>query len=199
MDIRKYFISSPKTINLNETSWIIEGRIPNELQYVQNNFEELWNLHPKEYGKIKIYGNIINVPRWSQCYMRPYYYSGINHEAIPLPIEFQPYLEWANNLGYGEFNIALINFYGHGGHYIGRHSDNESEIVENSPIVSITLGATRTFRIRDKTSLEIVKDINLTDGAYLIMGGEMQKHYLHEIPKVAKAGRRINITFRQMI
>jgi alkylated DNA repair dioxygenase AlkB len=185
------------TMNLDEKSWIIKDQIPKFLFI--DNFDILWSLHPEEYGQVKIYGKLINTPRWQQCYMRDYTFSGITHKALPLPEEFKPYLEFANSLGHGTFNIALINYYGHGGHYIGKHSDNEPVIIPNSPIVSISLGATRTFRIRNKSNNEIIHDIELKHGTYLVMGGEMQKRYLHEVPKVAKSDQRINITFRQMI
>jgi alkylated DNA repair dioxygenase AlkB len=183
-------------IALDDSSWLVTDQIPKDL--FQDNFDILWSLHPEEYGTVKIYGKLINTPRWQQCYMRDYTFSGLTHKALPLPAEFQPYLEFANSLGHGVFNIALVNYYGHGGHYIGKHSDNEPEIVQNSPIVTISLGATRKFRIRDKTNNTKVCDLELKHGTCLVMGGEMQKRYFHEVPKVAKSDRRISITFRQM-
>lgn len=205
MDIRSYFgVIKPKQqqmIQLNEKSWVICGELPNGIY--TDNFNDLWNLHPKKYGQIKLFDRIVDCPRWQQTYMRSYWFSGINHECLPLPDEFKPYLEWANSLGYGEFNIALVNWYEDGGQYIGRHADNEPQIVPNSPILSVSLGCARTFRIREKNTNDIVKDIEMPHGTVLIMGGEMQKHFLHEVPKVTgkkakEIGKRINITFRQM-
>ena len=59
-------------------------------------------------------------------------------------------------MGYGAFNHVLINWYNDGSHYIGPHSDSEAQIVEDSPIVSVSLGQERTFRIRYKTNKKLV-------------------------------------------
>lgn len=74
-------------------------------------------------------------------------------------------------------------------------------MVPLSPILSLSFGATRKFRIRDKND-KIIKDIDLHDSDIIVMCGNMQKEFKHEIVKVsgekgAKVGKRINITFRQ--
>ena len=101
----------------------------------------------------------------------------------------------------------IINWYMNGDHYIGPHSDNEKGLVSNSSIYSITLGpdCVREFIIENKktsktskTSSSSFKDtIKLRHHDVLIMGGTMQKHYKHSIPKSKRVqGPRINITFR---
>lgn len=165
-------------------------------------FEELWNLHPEEYGEVILYGKRMKTPRWQQSYDLPYNFSGMLHDALPLPDQFKPFLDWANSLGLGEFNQKLINWYSNGHHYIGAHSDDEKQLVPNSPIVSISLGAERKFRLRLKGAKGIYKDILLPDRTALIMAGQFQKELTHEIVKISgkkgeKVGRRINITFRQ--
>ena len=110
-----------------------------------------------------------------------------------------------NSLGYENiFNQILINWYGNGAHYIGPHTDNEAQIVSASPIISITLNEgtiERIFRIRSKIDKKIILDISMPDKTYLVMGGDMQKMFTHEVPKITGkkdlVGKRINITFRQ--
>ena len=124
------------------------------------------------------------------------------HEALLLPEEFQIFYDWINTLDMGlysgKFNQLLINWYRDGNHYIGKHSDNESQIVKDSPIMSISLGSKREFIIRDKKTSDIVLDLEMVNNSYLIMCGEMQKNYTHEVPKDKKSkDRRINITMRQ--
>ena len=70
-----------------------------------------------------------------------------------------------------------------------------------SSIASISFGESRIFRIRDHNTKKIVKDIELKHGSLLIMGGDFQKEFTHEIPKTMKknVGRRINITCRDFI
>ena len=126
----------------------------------------------------------------------------MEHEALPIPIQIEPFLEYIQSLYPNfTFNQILINWYKNGLHYIGVHSDNTKPLVIDSPIVSISLGQERIFRIKDKNKKTIIKDIILKDKAVITMGGAFQTYYTHEVPKVTgkkgeQLGRRINITFR---
>ena len=96
-----------------------------------------------------------------------------------------------------EFNVCLLNYYEDGNQRIGWHSDRE-ELGRTTPIVSISLGATREFLIRSKT--DGVRDrasISMTNGSMVVMENECQMQYLHSVPsdKNVTSGR-INLTFR---
>ena len=110
--------------------------------------EALWEMHPTKFSKVIVYGKTYDLPRWQQSYLQPYKYSGVVHDALPLPGLLQPLVEWANTTVYGPFNQVLVNWYAGGAHCIGRHRDDEPEILAGSPIMTISLGGTRTFRIR---------------------------------------------------
>jgi alkylated DNA repair dioxygenase AlkB len=102
----------------------------------------------------------------------------------------------------GEFNQILLNWYSDGLHYIGPHSDDERQLVTESPVLSVTRGAARKFRLRQKKVKGILKDVLMPDGTVLVMGGKFQKELTHDVPKVggakgAAVGRRINVTLRQ--
>lgn len=167
-------------------------------------FDLLWNLHPAEAGKVKIYGKILDVPRYQKTYGKDYTFSGIVHKGEKIPKEFQQYLDWVNTLGYGKYNQVFVNWYENGSRYIGKHRDSEHEIIKDSPIVSISLGATRVFRLRDYSTNKILRDVKLNNGDVVVMGGKFQTELTHEIPKITgkaaeKIGPRINLTFRQFI
>jgi alkylated DNA repair dioxygenase AlkB len=186
-------------IPLSRQSWIDQFTLSPTIPI---DFEVLWNIHPDMYGLIKVAGKEISTPRWQQTYGRSYTFSGMDHPALPIPKEVQHLHDWANESMYGPFNQVLINWYQNGNHYIGKHSDDERPLVPQAPILSISLGAERVFRIRDKETQEIVNDITMTDGMVLVMGGMHQREFLHEVPKISGAkgdrvGRRINITFRR--
>jgi alkylated DNA repair dioxygenase AlkB len=193
----------PVRFDLGKESWVEQGVLPVIPPPME--FDVLWDLHPKEYGQVMFNKRIINTPRWQQSYLKPYWYSGMMHEALPMPPPFAPFLEWANCMCTSmPYNSVLINWYMDGNHYIGKHSDSERQIVRHSPILSISLGQTRIFRIRsNEDGAPILKDIEMLNGSYLVMGGRMQEHFYHEVPKVTghkgkNMGRRINITFRVM-
>jgi len=38
-----------------------------------------------------------------------------------------------------EFNMALINWYKDGSHYIGFHADDTRQIAKNTPIIALSL------------------------------------------------------------
>merc|ERR1712023_141485 len=74
------------------------------------------------------------------------------------------------------------------------------DLVRDAPIASVSFGCAREFRILRKGHTDdSALDVDLRDGSFLLMGGEMQKHYLHGIPMGGEKGQkgvRINLTFR---
>jgi alkylated DNA repair dioxygenase AlkB len=61
--------------------------------------------------------------------------------------------------------------------------DNAKPLEPGSPIMSISLGATRTFRLKDfATKGQRTRvDLEMPDRSYIIMGGDMQAKYTHEV------------------
>lgn len=196
--------SHKETENLTRTSSLDTMILPKELIPNATQFKSLWDLHPEEHAEVMIYGRLTPIPRWQRSYGKDYKFSGVVSKGFPLPDLIKPYLDYANSLGYGEFNEVLLNWY-NGSHYIGSHADDEKQLNKNSPIVTITLclpGEPRKFRIRDKKTKDIVKDVLTTNGLVLVMCGEFQKEFKHEVVRltggsIQKAGDRISITLRQ--
>ena len=151
---------------------------------------------------IVIAGRRIPVPRrvcWYGDEGAVYRYSGVSH--IPLP--------WTDDLlalkcriesacGHG-FNSVLANLYRDGQDSMGWHADKEKELGENPYIASLSLGAERWFKLRHNQSGETI-DIRLGDGSLLLMGGCLQHHWRHCLPKMREVKTaRINLTFRTII
>jgi len=107
------------------------------------------------------------------------------------------YFAIVNIIYHTNFNGILINKYLNGNDYISAHSDSESNCDVNG-VVAISYGSTRKFRIRDKKTKTIVGDFPLNHAEMLIMGGDFQKEFTHEIPIEKKIKEpRISFTFRK--
>ena len=97
------------------------------------------------------------------------------------------------------YNACLLNLYHNGEESMGWHSDNEKEIIANSSIASLSLGAKRKFSFKHKISKETVS-IELENGSLLEMKGSVQAHWWHALIKSKKVtDARVNLTFRQML
>jgi alkylated DNA repair dioxygenase AlkB len=96
-----------------------------------------------------------------------------------------------------EFNGILVNRYTCGSDYISAHSDDESKL-DKVGVVSVSYGAMRTFRVRDKKTKKIMIDVPMISGKLLHMGGNFQLEFTHEIPAEKKVYEvRYSFTFRR--
>ena len=193
--------------NLSNNSWVYTKKLPKDLILDPSDFEKLWNQHPKNKEKTKIFGKECTIPRYQKTYLNDYSFSGYNKKPEKeIPDLIKPLFAFATKNDPQPFNQVLINWYENGHDHIGLHSDDEKEIVPESDIFSCTYsekGVKRIFRIKDKKTKETVKDIEMTNGVFMIMGGKMQEEYLHQVPKISgkkgeNTGKRINITFRKI-
>ncbi len=125
-------------------------------------------------------------------------YSGTIHKVNPWPNYLLGLRSAVEALTGVQYRGVLLNHYRDGNDTIGWHSDSENEVELGSPIASVSLGATRKFRLRPKTGGKPQADLTLANGSCLVMGGQLQAEYLHSIG-VEKAVRepRINLTFRK--
>ena len=126
-----------------------------------------------------------------------YHYSGQLAASKPLTPALQELLDSVNATFESDFNGILVNEYPDGEHCIGKHSDDETAL-SNKGVVCVSYGASRKFRIRDKKTGKPVLDIPTESGSMLIMGGQFQREFTHEIPVEKKIKeRRISFTFRK--
>lgn len=97
------------------------------------------------------------------------------------------------------FNACFLNLYPGGADGMGWHSDDEKELVPDATIASVSLGSERRFSFKHRSTKEKVS-IDLANGSLLLMKGEVQKKWLHQLSKTKRlVGPRINLTFRSMI
>ncbi len=132
----------------------------------------------------------------------PYAYSGQVASRQDIPDWLERILAAVNALLGTELNAVLVNRYEDGSQYIGAHQDSERGLVRGAPVVTITLGEPRKFRIRRKEDGRRVLDLTPAHGSLLVM--HHQRGYTHEIPvqKTIRAPRvpnpvRVSLTLRQ--
>jgi alkylated DNA repair dioxygenase AlkB len=164
-------------------------------------FAELLDIAEWTQHIIRIRGREVASPRLSAWYGDPdahYTYSGLSLEPRPwLPV----ILELKARIGAvcdAPFNSVLLNLYRDGADSMGWHSDDEPELGERPVIASLSLGATRRFRLRHRRRKELEPvAIDLESGSLLIMEGDTQRFWKHQVPKTRRVSEpRINLTFR---
>jgi alkylated DNA repair dioxygenase AlkB len=98
-----------------------------------------------------------------------------------------------------DFDSVLANRYRDGRDSMGWHADDEPELGPEPVIASISLGASRRFSFRHRTT-GARRDIELTHGSLLVMAGATQRHWQHALPRAAGVfDERINLTFRRIV
>jgi alkylated DNA repair dioxygenase AlkB len=141
-------------------------------------------------------------PRLTTWYADPgltYSYSGVTHQALPWTAELSEVRRWVSESAGAPFNSLLLNYYRDGQDSIGFHSDAEPELGTNPIVPSVSLGATRTFVLKHDRSGNR-RSFELTHGSLLIMGGTLQHHWKHAVPREkGEIGERINLTFRNIL
>ena len=164
-------------------------------------FEALHRETPWEQHRLRIFGRDVGSPRLS-CWVgdegTAYKYSGTlfePHAWTPTLAALREELAARFEL---RFNSVLANLYRDGRDSMGWHSDDEPELGKEPAIASLSFGAVRRFRFRSRETKRVVLAIDLDPGSLLVMRGATQRLYHHDLPKTARAGARINLTFRSI-
>jgi len=154
-----------------------------------------------EQRAIRIFGQQIPQPRLTAWYGDPaarYTYSGLTWEPLPWSPALQALRQRVEAATGTRFNSVLLNYYRDGRDSMGWHADDEPELGPAPAIASLSLGATRRFRLRPQGgSTHLPLGLDLPSGSLLLMRGPTQQHWQHALPKTARpVGPRLNLTFR---
>jgi len=164
-------------------------------------YEELLNKINWENERVVMFGKEIITKRKVAFYSDPliaYTYSSKTKIGLPWKDPLFILKNIVESLTKQTYNACLLNLYHNGEEAMGWHSDNEKEIIANSTIASLSIGASRKFSFKHKVTKETIS-IQLENGSLLEMKGTIQSHWLHALPKSKKITEsRINLTFRQM-
>lgn len=163
-------------------------------------FETLKKETPWQQDDIKVFGKVYAQPRLTALYgtnQKPYSYSNIKMIPHPLTPTLTNLKKLVDETCLADFTTLLLNYYRDGKDSNGWHADNEKELGKNPIIASLSFGQERFFHLKHRTDKTLKHKLLLQHGSLLLMKGETQHHWLHQIPKTAKPiNGRINITFR---
>ena len=187
------------TLRDAELGWHSQAFAPAEAARL---FAELQESLPWHQEQLVIFGRERPVPRLVSWHGDPaarYAYSGVLHEPAAWTPALTHIRERVEQLSGSRFNSVLANLYRDGRDGMGWHSDDEPELGQNPVIASVSLGATRRFRLRHRRERGLTHALELMDGSVLVMAGPTQHHWQHSITKTARpVGPRINLTYRQI-
>ena len=100
-------------------------------------------------------------------------------------------------------NSCNANMYESGDDVVGWHADDEplfQASKRDALIISLSLGAARTFVYRLNTPLDQAHKQRLHDGDLCVTEGLMQKYYKHAVVREqGEVGPRINLTWRWIV
>lgn len=171
-----------------------------EKEQADDLFSQLKNEIPWQQDNITVYGKSHPQPRLTALYGnegKPYSYSNIimqPHFWNPLTAFIKEKVEAQTN---ELFTTVLLNLYRDGKDSNGWHADNEKELGRNPIIASVSFGASRPFHLKHNLIKNERLKIDLDHGSLLIMKGETQHFWKHQIAKTTRPiGERINLTFR---
>lgn len=198
-DMPKHFNNIKQGVNLIENgefifypSFFSKSESDQLLKDLRNNI--LWKQE-----SMNMYGKKIDFPRLTAWYGendKPYSFSGITLQPLPWSRDILSIKNKIEPVSKTVFNSVLLNLYRDGNDSISWHTDAEKELGSNPVIASVNFGATRKFQLRHINTKEKI-EVELSHGSLLIMQGELQHFWQHQVPKTAKpVGERINLTFR---
>ena len=157
--------------------------------------EVAWELH-----RLRLFGREVDSPRLSCWIGDPeaiYTYSGTRFSPHPWTSACSELRDRVGVLCGERYNSVLCNLYRDGRDSMGWHSDDETELGPQPCIASLSLGATRRFRLRHRRDPALRLELELAPGSLLLMRGSTQRNYRHDLPKRAGVIEpRINLTFR---
>lgn len=186
------------THDLGNGLQFLVGELPAELIWTKDVFDEAWRLHPDKKHLIMMHGRWVETPRWQQAYGADYEYTGTVNEALEVPPILQPLQDWVQATIHKQLNGILLNWYEGPDHYIGPHRDSTKNMIVGAPIVTVSFGETRVFRLTlGKKSGKQIRNFPAPNGTVFIEPYATNEVWYHSVPKSTKyIGRRISVTFR---
>lgn len=176
-----------------QPSWLDRDTSDELLQHLMRDLQ--W-----EKGQIRLFGKWVDIPRqhaWYGDKQASYAWSGQRAEPLRWESHLQSLREQLQDHTNSRFNGVLANLYRDGQDCMHWHADDEKELGQKPLIAAISLGAERRFALRHKQREYPTHRLQLAHGSLLLMGGDCQQHWQHNLPRSARVQQpRISLTFR---
>jgi alkylated DNA repair dioxygenase AlkB len=180
---------------LTHGAWIDHGR--NWLADPDPLFAELLANLPWRGGDVEMYGRMVAQPRLSMWWKLGL--AGPEVERLA-PEHLERIDAMAGAIG-EHYGVAIdgvgANLYRDGTDSVAFHGDRHARADDDPDVVVaiVSLGSARRLQLRPKGG-GASRSIVLHPGDLLVMGGSCQRTWEHGIPKTARAGPRISLSFR---
>lgn len=93
------------------------------------------------------------------------------------------------------FDRVFCNYYRNGSDSVAWHADRVGRQQVDPLVAIVCCGGPRPFRVRPMGG-GVSQSFDLGSGDLLVMGGAMQHHWEHAVPKVRHANPRMSVTLR---
>ncbi|RYU91724.1 alpha-ketoglutarate-dependent dioxygenase AlkB [Mucilaginibacter terrigena] len=165
-------------------------------------FRELKETIQWKQETILMYGKTLYTPRLTAWYgdnSKTYAFSGKRYDPYLWTPDLLFIKQRVEQAAAVTFNSVLLNNYRNGNDSVAWHADDEPELGVNPIIASVSFGQARRFDVRHKQNHKLKYSVELGNGSLLIMRGDLQHNWQHQVPKSTKAVKeRINLTFRMI-
>ncbi len=172
-------------------------------QEANNYFRVIKDQTNWQHDDITVFGKTHKQPRLTALFgetNQTYSYSNITMHPEAFTKDLLSIKSKVEKFSDEKFNTLLINLYRDGSDSNGWHADNEKELGKNPIIASVSFGEERPFHYKHRTIKTERHKLQLEHGSLLIMKGEMQHYWLHQIAKTKRQIQpRINLTFRRLV
>ncbi len=176
-----------RRIALDADAWV--DHVPAFVDGAALLFADIIDRAPWEQRRVHMYERMVDEPRLTAWYGKTMLDPG-----LPSVV---PEIAHALTERYGRvFDAVGAALYRDGRDSVAWHGDRiPLDIVD--PIVAIlSLGSSRTLRMREKAAHRNARAFALEPGDLFVMGGTSQRTWEHSVPKVARAGPRMSLQFR---
>jgi alkylated DNA repair dioxygenase AlkB len=186
-------LAPTRRLQLSAHSWVdvVEGFV----RTAQTEFDEILASTPWMQGEVLRYDAYVPENRLG---------AGLHAGSRPLLRQTELHLEATYRRRFT--GVAAI-LYRDGNDHQGLHSDRELRWLDDTLIAIVVLGQRRPFVIRPRRPMADMnrtaagndpEDTVLTpgDGDMVVMGGAMQREFLHGVPGFVTANGRISLTWR---